>query len=176
MGGAEQWMIKIQKLLDKNEPTYIVSFDNTFANIYSRIVLNRNFSNRDSKGITTGPKFIYLTPSHFLPFNNQSDIVRQLFTDARLIYIRFELMECLILYLLGGPRIFHKSIAGIHSAYIYPVVTSWLDRLHNLFYGSWICQKLLASFRIVHVLTDKSRDYFQKEFQLNNVKDRKSVV
>lgn len=170
LGGAEQWMVKIQKLLDHDEPTYIISFSNKFANIYSRIVLNRDFTNRDSKKICVGPKFIYLTPSHFLPFNKKSAEIRQLFLDARLVYIRFELMECLILFILGGKKVFSKSIAGIHSAYIYPVVSSLMDNLHNLFYGSQVCQQLLSSFKIVHVLTNKSRNYFEGKFLLKNVR------
>lgn len=170
MGGAEQWMIKIQKYLQTSEDTYVLSVNNRIASIYSQVVLGRTFSDRDTKGITKDNLyFIFLSWRDFIPFTPEWHIVKNCISNARLIYIRFEILELFLVWYFGGTKAWKKTIAGIHSAYIYSFPHGLLDRLHNAVYTSFFIGNILKSFRAVHTLTNRNDQFFKKKFNLSRV-------
>lgn len=166
MGGAEKWMNDTAKKVNKYEPTSLISVHPSIANIYSQFVLKRKFDTRAK------PSQIHnhtqLTAQSFIPFSESWTLARNNFKKARLIYIRYEILELLIVFFFSGIPGIKKTIAGIHSPLIYNDPQSLLDSLHNFIYKSKINLFILGKMQKVHVL-NKSVESFLNHLNLNNV-------
>ncbi len=167
MGGAEKWMNETAKKIDKKEPTILVSVAGSIASIYSSIVLKRRFDSRAN--IKEIHNHISLETTSFIPFTKNWQNARQTFKKARLIYVRYELLEFLILFYFIGITGIRKTIAGLHSPFIYQTPLTFFDYMHNILYQSFLSKKILSSVKKVHVLNKRDLRFMQRSFALKNV-------
>jgi glycosyltransferase involved in cell wall biosynthesis len=167
MGGTEKWMHYTAKKIDAYEDTQMISLHRNIANIYGQLVLKRKYDSR-----TRGSKIhhhISLGLKAFIPFTKQWKNTRKVFLSARLIYTRYELLEFFLVLYFSGMSGFKKTIAGLHSPFIYRDPISFFDRLHNAIYSSWIYTCIFQQIRRVHVLNIKDEKYLRNVCKLKNV-------
>lgn len=165
MGGAEKWMNDTAKMVDKKEKTILISVNPSIANIYGQIVLKRKYDRRAKNSDIHN--HTSLTLESFIPFTKRWNDARKEFSNARLIYARYEILELsIILYFLGFKGL-KKTIAGIHSPFIYGDPISFLNNFHNAVYKSNINLNFLKKMKKVHVLNIRDENYFKK----NNLKN-----
>jgi glycosyltransferase involved in cell wall biosynthesis len=167
MGGAEKWMNETAKKVNQHEETFLVSVAGNIASLYSSLVLKRKFDSRaNAKDIHDN---LSLDLSSFVPFTSKWNKARQLFQKSRLIYARYELPEFVILLYFSGLSGLKKTIAGLHSPFIYANPESFFDHLHNLVYSSSFSKKLLSSVKKVHVLNKRDFKLFSKDYHFKNI-------
>jgi len=169
-GGAERWMIDISSAVKKLEKVTLIDVHQSISNIYGRIVLKRAYDPRiDLKSNKMSQVHISLTLLSFIPWTRPWRQARSAFVNSRRIYIRYELLETLIVLYFGGLTAFKKTIAGIHSPFIYSKPITFLDRVHNLVYTSKISRWFLSRMHKVHVLNLADLKFFTEIFNLRNI-------
>lgn len=168
-GGAERWMLDVSSSISKFENAVLVDVDRSISNIYARVVLQRKLDNRLKINTTNSRGHISLTLSSFIPFSSQWILARSTFRKARLIYIRYELLETLTVLYFGGFSAFKKTIAGIHSPFIYTAPRGFFECLHNFVYTSKVSRWILSTVKKIHVLNPTDENFFAKKFHLSNV-------
>lgn len=162
MGGAERWMHEVSSVIADLAKTVLVDVHPSIANIYGRIVLKHPFHARVKKGYDSGKTDrLSLTWSAFLPFTDARKKARYTISSARLVYIRYELLETLIVVHLGGLKALRKTVAGIHSAFYYRSPVGFFDKLHNYFYLSGVSKFFLSKMKKIHVLNMNDKDFFR---------------
>lgn len=167
MGGAEKWMNETAKKVSQHEPTILISVTGSIASLYSSLVLKRKFDRRASaKDIHD---HLSLDLSSFIPFTTSWKKARLLFQTSRLIYTRYELPEFLILLYFSGISGLKKTIAGLHSPFLYQSPITFFDHLHNWVYSSYLSKNILSHVKKVHVLNKRDLQLFTKDFKMTNV-------
>src|SRR5258708_2790384 len=135
MGGAEKMMYKLATFIKKNEDVVIINADKSIANIYGSIVLQRNFPERMTRAEKEKPlSKIKIHFEDFIPYSKGWRSIHQQLQIARLIYIKYEILEVFFLVYFGGFSIFKKTIASLHSPLLYDTHHKLSDRLHTLIY------------------------------------------
>jgi glycosyltransferase involved in cell wall biosynthesis len=167
MGGAEKWMNETAKKISKYEETNLVSVAGSIASIYSSIVLKRKFDERAStKDIHN---HLSLDFKSFIPFTNQWKQARKIFQNSRLIYARYELPELMILIYFTGLSGLSKTVAGLHSPFLYQSPETFFDHLHNTIYSSSLSKYILSKTQKVHVLNKRDLALFTQEYKMKNI-------
>jgi glycosyltransferase involved in cell wall biosynthesis len=173
MGGAEKWLLDIASFTSNKEETMIIDVTPSIANLYGRMVLKRKFSSyidkNSQKHSTKQLKRVTLSWKHFIPFTKEYKGVKQYINNARLIYIKCELLEMIISFFFGGLPALKRIIGGIQSPLIYNEPLTIFDRFHNILYTSVFFKLYLQNIRKVHVLNFRDRIYLQETFKLSNV-------
>ena len=171
MGGAERWCVDTARETSKYERTLILSVSSGIANIYGRLVLGREFTNRIHRDEErTLPENISMSFSFFVPFSKNNRKIRQLFSEARIIYTRYELLEISILMYFGGFRILKKTVAGMHSPFLYPIPTSFFDYLHKIVYESPMSKFFLKRMVKIHTVNRRDKKFLEKTFAIRSVR------
>jgi glycosyltransferase involved in cell wall biosynthesis len=169
-GGAERWMDELAAAMSSREPVRIMSVDRSIADIYGRIVLGRRFDSRTTFAENTDTLTrTSLTLWHFLPFSPAWFRARKAFREARLVYLKFEIQELAIAWWFGGPGVFKRTIAGLHSPFLYADPRTFLDRLHKLVYESRVCRVVLSRMAKIHVLNRRDERFLKEDFGLDRV-------
>lgn len=170
LGGAERKMYELFTEASKYEESKMVACSNQITDLYSKIVLGFKFENRN-KGILKVSEDNYnkLTLSDFTPFTKQYFITRKLFKSARIIYIKSDFTEMLILLYFCGPGIFSKVVAAVWSPWIYPYPQSFLDKMHNKLFMSSVMRSIMYGMKNIQVLNQNMYDFFTNKFKLKNV-------
>lgn len=168
-GGAERWMLDVSSSLNKSEEITLVDVHSSISNMYGKLVLKRLFDQRIKIESNTHRKHISLKLLSFFPLTSSWREARNAFLNARLIYLRYELLEILILIYFGGFSIFYKSVAGIHSPFFYQTPLTLLDSIHNIVYSSTMSRKILSMMKTIHVLNPHDEKLFTSKFHLHNV-------
>lgn len=166
-GGAERWMLDVSAAINKLEDITLLDVHSSIANIYGKLVLKREYTPRVA--IDKSIPHHSLTMSSFIPFTSSWKKARMAFINARLIYIRFEILETVLVLYFGGFSAFKRTIAGIHSPFVYAQPLSFFDKLHNFVYTSKICRWILSKMHKIHVLNPSDKEFFTKVFHLPNV-------
>jgi glycosyltransferase involved in cell wall biosynthesis len=166
MGGAEKWMYETAKFMQKKEESILISVSPQISNFYSKLVLQRKYDKRTT--IKDVP-LVYLTIACFIPLTKEYIKVKEIFSKARKIYARYELLEMCILVYFGGFKVFNKTISGIHFPLIYQFPMNFFEKLHNFMYKSSLSKWFLQKSTIVHVITNRDKDFIERNFQLKNV-------
>src|ERR1039457_2235957 len=98
-GGAERWMLDVSTAISKLEEVNLIDVHSSISNIYSRLVLKNPFKQRINinKKDHSSLKII-----SFIPFTTKWKQTRTTLKNARIIYIRYELLETLIVLYFGG--------------------------------------------------------------------------
>ena len=161
MGGAEKWMYETANLISRKEKTVLISVSPEISNIYSTIILGRTFDKRIK---LTMQNLIYLTVRHFIPFTESFSQVRELLKEARLIYIKYEILEVLIVLYFGGLGALSKVVAGIHSPFLYQAPITVMERMHNIIYLSFFSRWVLGKVKRIHTITRRDRDIMENDF------------
>ncbi|MGI8419922.1 MAG: glycosyltransferase [Candidatus Levyibacteriota bacterium] len=170
MGGSEKLVLELANATSKKEDVVLMDVSANIANIYGRIFLKRTFDNHiKDHNIENNLKHISLTFSSFMPFTKDWHLIRNDFQSARLLYVRYELLEILICLYFGGLRIFEKIIAGLILTPFYDSPRGLLDHFHNLFYGSFIYKYLLRSVCKIQVLNKREKKLLNEYYKVNNV-------
>lgn len=167
MGGAEKWMNETAGRVGKHEKSLLVSVAPEVANVYGKLVLKRTFDARsDSYKLHDN---ISLAGISFLPFSVEWKRVREQFKKSRLIYAKYELLELLIIIYFGGLGAIKKTVAGIHSPFLYATPGSLLDHVHNAVYRSQTSQLILSHVKKIHVLNVRDKNIMRDDLKLENV-------
>lgn len=167
MGGAEKWMNETAKRTSKHEQSLLVSVDQSIANIYGKLVLKRVFEARVHRGALHDN--ISLIWAAFIPFSSGWRKVRDKFKKSRLIYAKYELLELLIIVYFGGLPAIKKTVAGIHSPFLYASPGSVLDHLHNVLYKSQTSRLILSRVKRIHVLNIRDKNIMRDDLRFGNV-------
>jgi glycosyltransferase involved in cell wall biosynthesis len=167
MGGAEKWVLAMGSETYNYEETNALCVSEDIANIYGNLVLGRSFSNRTNQNYPI--PITHLTKHHFIPFSKQWKEVKKIIKKSRIIYFRFEVLEVLLLIWFGGINVLKKSVAGIHSPYIYKQPINRLEKFHNAVYATRIVNRILLQMKHVHVLNSNDLEFFRKKFSLESV-------
>ena len=154
-GGAERTLIELFETVSPN-----------LANIYSRLILGRKFDKRKRIEIKS---YRQISLTSFIPFSKKYLEIRDKLLNARLIYLKAELNEILILLYFGGISSLRKTILGVRSAWIYVSPHGFLDRLHNLIYRSFFLKKICQLVKRIHVLNHQDEIFFKYVFKINEV-------
>lgn len=169
MGGAEKVMLEYAHAVSKKEKVYLMDVSSKIANIYGSLVLKRSFkSHINDHHISDIQNHISLNFSSFIPFAKDWKATRQLFTQSRLIYTRFEFLEILLCIYFGGFGVFAKTIAGMHLTPIYASPRGFVDQIHNLLYGSFIYKFFLNKVKRIHVITERDKKIIQSHYKITN--------
>lgn len=166
MGGAEKWMYETALSVGKKEKTQLLSVHPTLANYYGKLVLKRNY---DKRAKVTGIKNDKITFMSLVPGTNRNKNIKDILSSSRRVYARFEVLEAVILFWLGGRRVFQKTIFGLHFPLLYSHPRSFTDRLHNTLYKSFFTKFVLSSVCKVHVITPRDQKLLENKLQLKNV-------
>ncbi|MBI1862737.1 glycosyltransferase [Candidatus Microgenomates bacterium] len=170
MGGAERWMLDVATSTSRSAKTILMDVHPSIANIYGKAVLGQKFSKRTSQDLSKGPPHhLSLTFSAFVPFTQSWRESREALRSAKTIYIRYEVLETLIVLYLGGLGGLKKTVAGIHSAFIYRKPIKILDHIHNAVYTSLISKLVLNGMQKIHVLNIRDQQFFKNTLKLKNV-------
>lgn len=167
MGGTEKWMNNTAKKVSIYENTQMISMHPKIANIYGTFVLKRKYDKRIKK--TLIHNHISLEFKSFIPLSREWKETRKIFSKSRIIYTRYEVLEFLIVIYFLGESGLKKTIAGIHSPFIYQDQISFFDKLHNALYSSIIYKKIFQKIKKIHVLNRKDQVYISQLFSLQNV-------
>lgn len=165
-GGAEKWIIDVSNKIKDFESVSLLDVHPKIANIYGKLVLKREYSQRTTIDHTINHTAISLVS--FIPFTGEWYDIRKLFEEARLIYIRFEVLELLLLLYFGGIKQLKKTVAGIHSPYIYSDPIQFFDYLHNYVYTSLLIKLFLSKFSLIHVLNPLDEKFFVNKFNIKS--------
>src|SRR5687768_17427426 len=103
-GGAERWMLDVSSEIGKSEEITLLDVDSSLANFYGNLVLKRNYDSRLKIVTTDKYRHHSLKFSDFIPFSRKWNNIRTVLSSARTIYIRYELLESLIVFYFGGPK------------------------------------------------------------------------
>jgi len=167
MGGAEKWMNETAKRINNQEHSTLVSVDKSISSIYSSLVLDRKFDSRaNSKDIHNHTS---LDIQCFFPFTSKWFKTRELFKNSRLIYARYEVPEFFILLYFAGLPGLKKTIAGLHSPFIYTFPETFFEKLHNKIYQSHLSKKILSTVKKIHVMNKSNLKFFSKHHKFDNV-------
>lgn len=170
MGGAERWMHEVSSATGKIAKTALIDVHPKIANVYGRMVLGQEFNNRAKEELGgKDANHFSLTWTAFIPLSNAWRKCRSELLNANTIYIRYEVLEMLILLYFGGFSAFKKTVAGIHTPFIYQNPQRFLDHVHNFVYASRPSQFMLGAMQKVHVLNEKQKQLFTSKFSLKNV-------
>ena len=170
MGGAEKMIHKLANFMKKSEDIVIINADKSIADIYGSIVLGRTFSERmnQSEMQNSIPK-IKIHVEDFIPWSKGWKNLHKQLTTARLIYIKYEVLEVFFLFYFGGISVRKKTIASLHSPLLYGAPQKLFDRLHTLVYSSTFNQVILQQMEKIHVLNKRDELYLKNTYQLRNV-------
>jgi glycosyltransferase involved in cell wall biosynthesis len=167
MGGTEKWMNDTAKKINVYECTKLLSMHPNIANLYGKFVVKRKYKSYVKKSEIHN--HISLDMQSFIPFTKKWKDTREIFFTARLIYTRYEVLECFLVMYFSGMRGLKKTIAGIHSPFLYSEPISFFDKLHNSLYSSQIYKYIFHQVKKVHVLNTKDKKYFYEKFNSRNV-------
>lgn len=165
LGGAERKMLDLYEKVKEKEDAYILSVHPRIANIYARIVLRRTFEIRNT---FSDNHLIYLDWNSFIPFTTDWRNARDIIKNSRVIYLKSEILEFLILFYLSGFSSLKKSVAGVRSPWLYASPMSFFDHFHNLVYKSPLLISMMKKFHKIHLLNPRDYDLFKKAFKLDN--------
>jgi len=170
MGGAEKMMYKLATFIKKNEDVVVINADKSIANIYGSVVLKRKFPDRmtNLEKQNSLPK-MKIHFADFIPYSNGWKNIHGQLKNARLIYIKYEVLELFFLFYFGGFSIIKKTIASLHSPLLYDTHHKLSDRLHTLIYSSKFNRMVLKQTRKIHVLNIRDELYLREKCQLKNV-------
>lgn len=170
MGGAERKIYELFLNANKKEKSFIITIHKKLADVYGKAILNQKFDDR-SNGILELNKnnSLQLSVKYFLPFTKLWKETRKQFQEARVIYIKSEVLEFSILFYFCGLNILKKVVAGVRSPWIYPTPLKTMDYIHNFVYKSYLMKIILQQTKFIHVLTTRDKEFFEKVFMLKNV-------
>jgi glycosyltransferase involved in cell wall biosynthesis len=163
-------MLHVSSAVSSLEKTTLMDVDQSIANIYGKFAIKRTYDSRLSLDID--PKYqnhISLKIPHFIPFTQHWFKTRKKISESRRIYIRFELLETAIILYFGGFAALKKTIAGVHSPYMYASPIGYRGKLHNYIYSSFLTTWLLSKMNKIHVLNNVDYQLFTKKLNLTNV-------
>src|SRR5260221_1541569 len=167
MGGAEKMIYKLANFINKNEDVVVINADASIANLYSSIILQRTFPDRMSQQEKQNPlSKIKINFRDFIPYSKGWKNIRKQLTTARLIYIKYEILEVFFLFYFGGFAVRKRTIASLHSPLLYDEPHKFFDRLHTLVYSSKFNQFILSQMKKIHVLNIRDEQYLQKTYKL----------
>jgi glycosyltransferase involved in cell wall biosynthesis len=171
MGGAERWMHKMGSALSEQEEVILVSVSSPLASIYGRLVLGRSFENRTT-GTLSKPNLslIHITFTSLIPWTLGWRKLRKIFKSARVVYVKYELLEVLLNLYFGGFKILNRAVAGLHSAFIYQVKLGFFDYLHGWVYQSRVSMFMLSKFLRIHVLNSRDENYLKSRGLVNVIR------
>lgn len=167
MGGTEKWMNNTAKTVQKYEEARVLSIHPHIANAYGMIVPKRKYDSRINESELHN--HLSLNYQSFMPFTKKWKNTKNIFLKSRLIYTRYEILEFLIVMYFSGISGFKKTIAGVHSPFMYSDPISFFDKLHNVIYGSVLYKFMFRQIKRVHVLNRKDKKYLNAIFKLQNV-------
>ncbi|MFZ1721803.1 MAG: glycosyltransferase [Microgenomates group bacterium] len=169
-GGFETWMSAVSKEISQNNDVFIFNLHPILADIYSNLILKRNFSATNKPFISTESLKRYLIDITSLnPFSEKYKSLSRIIKRCEIIYIKFEIVELLILFYFGGMGSIKKSIAGIHSPFAYKQPSSFIQIIHNFIYCSSFTIFILKHFRRIHVVSSHDYEIFTIKYKLTNV-------
>ncbi len=168
IGGAELWLKGIAKETNKYEKTYVITVAPNIADLYGQLVLKRKFSDNMSPNVEQ-INTVSLDLISFVPFTRKYQIAKNIFKEARLIYLKFELLEILIVLYYLGTNAFKKVIGGIHSPLHYHISTSFFSKLHNWVYTSSLYGYVVRRLNKIHVLNIKDLKFLKEKYDISNV-------
>ncbi len=170
MGGAEKMIYKLANFMKKTEDTVIINADKSIADLYGSLILQRTFPERmvqekQKKSISK----IKIQFGDFFPWSKGWKNLHKQLTNARLIYIKYEILEVLFLFYFGGIGVSKKTIASLHSPLLYGAPQKFSDRLHTLVYSSSFNKMILQKMEKIHVLNKRDELYLKNTYQLKHV-------
>lgn len=170
MGGAEKMIFKLANFIKRHEDVVVINMNQSIANIYGKAVLKRKFNDRMSESDKDTPiPRMKIALKDFIPFSNGWRELRKQFVSARLIYIKYELLEMFLLSYFGGLKVYKKTIASLHTPLLYGTPHTFTDRLHKMVYASSFNQTILNAMKKIHVLNKRDEQYLITHYKLKNV-------
>lgn len=170
MGGSEKYMLETATKINKLEKTMVVDVSEKIANLYGKIILNRTFDSHKEKDSMNDSTEIYTIGFlNFIPLTNEWYETTRIFKEARLVYVRFEVLEIFLCFYFGGYNILKKVIAGLILSPVYFEAKKLSHKIHNLIYNSRFYGYLLKNSKKVHVLNKRDERYIKKLYSLKNL-------
>lgn len=169
MGGFEKWLYNICDRLSQKEETVIINCSPKIANLYGQIVLGRTFDDRMGIEKSNLDNVVSLGIKNFIPFTRPWRKTKNFFKSSRVIYIKFELIETFIVIYFLGLKGLKKTIAGLHSAFIYKDPHSFFDYLHKAIYESFLTKYFLQNMKVIHVINKNDGKFLKETFGLKKV-------
>ena len=171
MGGAEKWVYEVSKKItgNNNQQVTLLSVSSSLASIYSNLVLRRPFEERFSSLNTSLISEVQIDIESLIPFTRKWSLIKDKINSASKVYIKYELLEVLLLWYYGGKKTFSKTIAGIHTPFVYHQTHTLLEKVHNFIYSSKFSNIILSKCYKVHVITHRDEKFFKSKLKLKNV-------
>lgn len=106
----------------------------------------------------------------FLPGGKSWIELNKLIHDARMVYMKLEVNELIILLYFGGFSALKKTVIGLHSPFQYSHARlSLIERLHNVVYSSSIIGAMLRRAKKVHILSFEQEKNVRMNHDLKNL-------
>lgn len=170
MGGAEKMIYKLATVMSTYEKVTVINANESLANMYGSIVLQKEFTDRTEQTKKNNSfSIIKIGFKNLIPFSKGWRKIRNELLNARLIYIKYEVLEAFFLFYFGGLGIRKRTVASLHSPLLYNKPQKFSDRLHTFVYSSRVNQFVLKNMKRIHVLNIRDEAYLTKVFHLKNV-------
>lgn len=170
-GGAEKYFIELARNLnERGIKADVLTMDEKFFQKFARILhifACGNFfgkidiSGREKEGDITKQ----LGEARWIKssFKNLGITLR----NYNIIYSKNELSDLFILKLKGYKNI-PPVITGVHTPIVYPETKSFISKLHNFIYSSFLYRWLLKGARVIHVSNSSANDLIDNKFKLKS--------
>jgi len=171
--GAEKYFINLAKnLSDMGNEVVVITMDEKFfkkfarllhifthGNFFKKIDVSGREKEADIKNQLGGARWIKSSWGNLKEALNGYDI----------IYSKNELVDLFILKTIDYKKI-PPVVVGVHTPIIYPSTGSFMSKLHNLLYLSFIYKWLLRGAKCIHLSNEFTKKLVDKNFKIKSKK------
>jgi len=170
-GGAEKYFIELARnLRERGIEADVVTMDEKFFRKFARLlyifVLGNFFGKIDISGRESEAYISRQLGRARWIKSSFKDLEKKL-KDYDIIYSKNELVELILLKRIGYRKL-PPVIAGIHTPIHYPETKSFISKLHNFLYSSFLYKWLLGGVKCVHVSNGAAKDIIENKFKLKS--------
>ena len=170
-GGAEKYFIEIARnFREKGIEADVVTMDENFFRKFARLlhifVLGNFFGKIGVTGRECEEEISHqLGRARWIKTSYKN--LKKIFQNYDIVYSKNELAELVLLKHIGYKNL-PPVIVGVHTPIIYPEAKSFISKLHNFLYSSFLYRRLLKGARAIHVSNSFAKDFIDNKFKLKS--------
>lgn len=170
-GGAEKYFIELAKnLRERGVETDVVTMDENFFRKFARLlyifVLGNFFGKIDISGRESECDILrQLGKAQWIKASFKS--LGKILKSYNIIYAKNELVDLSLLKTKNYKKL-PPIIVGVHTPIYYPETKSFISKLHNFLYSSFLYKWLLGGARCVHVSNGFTKKIIEDKFKIKS--------
>ena len=174
-GGAEKYFVNLARNLSANESIAadVITFDDRsfrgFARLLHIFTRGNFFGEIDDyeRGMREKKENIEreLGGAHWIESPRKK--LRKILSAYDVIYAKNEIVDLFLLKMIGYGKL-PPIIVGVHTPVFYPETKSFVSKLHNFLYASFLYRWLLKGARRVHVSNKSAKKIIEGKFSVES--------